>query len=130
MTTQKRRQLTQSEIQARRQLGQRGEVAAARWYEERGWEILARNWRCGKGELDIVTRKGEILVFCEVKTRSRVIHTAPGDAVNWQKQQQIRKLAYQWLAELEEFIPKVRFDVAEVVVQQGSLEVRILENAF
>jgi Holliday junction resolvase-like predicted endonuclease len=56
--------------QARRALGISGENAVAAWYEAHGYEVLARNWRCRAGELDLVVRRGRTFVFCEVKASS------------------------------------------------------------
>ncbi|MBV8236318.1 MAG: YraN family protein, partial [Acidimicrobiia bacterium] len=55
---------------ARRALGASGEQAAADWYVTNGYEIVARNWRCRDGELDLIVRRGRTFVFCEVKTRT------------------------------------------------------------
>ena len=55
---------------ARRALGIAGEDAAAAWYEANGYEVVARNWRCREGELDLVVRRNRTIVFCEVKTRT------------------------------------------------------------
>jgi putative endonuclease len=52
-----------------RALGQAGEHAAAEWYEARGYEVVARNWRCRDGELDLIVRQGRTIAFCEVKAR-------------------------------------------------------------
>ncbi len=72
--------------QARRTLGAGGEDAAAAWYVEHGYEVVARNWRCRQGELDLVLRRGRTVVFCEVKTRSTTAFGAPVEAVTRQKQ--------------------------------------------
>ena len=114
----------------RLQLGKDGEGAAAAWYEERGWHILDRNWRSGRGELDIVAYRDGVLVICEVKARTRATHFAPADAVDWKKQNQIRKLTRQWLAQAKIYYPKIRFDVAAVVIKDGTPDITILENAF
>lgn len=114
----------------RLQLGKSGEDAAAAWYEERGWHILDRNWRSGRGELDIVACRDGILVICEVKARSCANHFAPADAVNWKKQNQIRKLTHLWLAQAKGYFPNIRFDVAEVVAADKQLNVNVIENAF
>ncbi|MDA8038225.1 MAG: YraN family protein, partial [Actinomycetota bacterium] len=56
-------------MERRRALGALGEDLAAHWYAERGFRVVARNWRCREGECDLVASKGVLLVFCEVKTR-------------------------------------------------------------
>lgn len=110
-----------------RQLGSFGEDAAAAWYEARGYEVLARNWRCRDGELDLVVRRGRLVVFCEVKTRSGTRFGTPAEAVTRAKQVRIRHLAARWLAEAAPFRPaEIRFDV--VAVLDGTVEV--IDGAF
>lgn len=113
-----------------RQLGIAGEDAAAKWYQDRGWQILARNWRFGRGELDIIASQQDTVVFCEVKTRSSANFAWPSEAVNHKKQLQIRKLAVSWLEQSDIYYPIVRFDVAEVLPRAGRLEVEVYEDAF
>ena len=81
----------------RREIGHRGEDLAAEWYEAHGYEVVARNWRCRAGELDIVARKGSELVFCEVKARSSGSFGLPAEAVGYAKQARVRRLAGMWL---------------------------------
>jgi len=100
----------------------------AAWYAERGYQVLARNWRCPTGEIDLVARTGRTLVFCEVKTRSSTAFGAPVEAVTPSKQARLRRLAGCWLeadggrAQTSE----IRFDVASVLA--GRIEV--IEGAF
>ena len=129
------RRLSAKQVAERRQLGHDGETAAAQWYLDHGWEILARNWRCGRGELDVIAScnlagAGLAVAFCEVKTRRSTSFAWPSEAVNWKKQAQIRKLATSWLGQSQVFYPVVRFDVAEVTVNRGQLEVVMYEDAF
>src|SRR5205823_13850987 len=63
--------------QTRRLLGARGEAAVAAWYEARGFTVLARNWHCRDGELDLVVRDGRQYVFCEMKSRTTELFGAP-----------------------------------------------------
>jgi putative endonuclease len=113
---------------ARRALGARGEDVAAEWYVRHGYEIVARNWRCRDGELDLVVRIGRTYVFCEVKTRTTDRFGAPVEAVNRNKQVRIRRLAARWLQERANGPAKdIRFDVASVL---GPHEVEVLEGAF
>jgi len=83
----------------RRRLGRYGEDLAARWYQEHGYEVVARNWSCGAGELDIVARKDDEYVFCEVKARSSSAFGLPAEAVGRVKQARLRRLAAMWLAQ-------------------------------
>ncbi len=113
---------------ARRALGAAGEAAVAEWYAERGYTVLARNWRCPSGELDLVVRRGRTVVFCEVKTRSSTAFGAPVEAVTPVKQARLRRLAGCWLeaAGRPASVSDLRFDVASVLA--GHIEV--IEGAF
>ena len=64
----------------------------ARWYEARGYEVLARNWRVREGELDLVVARDGALVFCEVKSRSSDAFGLPAEAVTVSKQARLRRL--------------------------------------
>jgi putative endonuclease len=112
-------------------LGERGEALAADWYEAEGYEVLARNWRCRAGELDLVLGCGRVVVFCEVTTRSSTRFGAPIEAITPAKSQRIRRLAAQWMAESELRGRELRFDVASVKVERGQVPVvEIIERAF
>ena len=112
---------------ARRDLGRSGEDAVAGWYRDRGYDVVARNWRCRDGELDLVVRRGRTFVFCEVKTRTSDAFGAPQEAVTRVKQARIRRLAARWLGEAAPVsAAAVRFDVASVLGGQ----VEVLEGAF
>lgn len=101
-------------------LGRWGEDLAAQHLEAAGYEVLARNWRCREGELDIVARLGGELVFVEVKARSGVGFGEPAEAVHRVKARRIHVLAAKWLAECR---PPgghdLRFDVISVVRRPG-----------
>lgn len=100
------------------QLGAKGEDFATQHYENNGWKILDRNWRCREGELDIIATKNQKLAFCEVKTRSNLNFGSPAEAITPKKQNRIRKLALLWLAQKKsdiEYLPEIRFHVAEVM---------------
>ena len=114
-------------------LGERGEKWAARFLRKRGFKILYRNYRAKHGgEVDIVCRDGEALVFVEVKTRSEssVRFGDPLDAVNRDKQQLIIRGALAWLRLLD--FPKImtRFDVVEIVVSDGKPRCNLISDAF
>src|SRR5512140_3783649 len=79
-------------------LGRAAEQAAAVHLERAGWRLLGRNVRIGRGELDIIARRGQVLAFVEVKARRTRTCGAPEDAVSPKKQHQIARLAELWLA--------------------------------
>ena len=111
----------------RRALGDAGEAAAAAWYEVAGYTVIARNWRCREGELDLVVARGRLYVFCEVKTRRTDTFGIPAEAVTRHKQMRIRRLAARWLQDGAPARPhSIRFDVASV--RNGVVEV--IEGAF
>ena len=99
----------------------------ARWYEARGYEVLARNWRVREGELDLVVARAGALVFCEVKSRSSDAFGLPAEAVTVSKQARLRRLAGLWLTADGRSWTDVRFDVASVVRGQVT---DVIESAF
>ena len=111
-------------------LGRQGERHAARHLQRQGYKLLFRNFRAGKaGEIDLVCRHGEVLVFVEVKTRSDEIFGRPVAAVDRKKRRRIARGAMAWLRMLDMPDLTFRFDVVEVVVGNPP-EVRVIENAF
>ncbi len=98
-------------------LGARGERIAAAFLADAGLRVLDRNWRCREGELDLVARDGDALVFCEVKTRRGTGFGSPVEAVTPAKQRRLRTLARRWLAAHDEHAPDLRFDVVGVLVR-------------
>jgi putative endonuclease len=99
---------------ATNELGRRGEDLAAEYLTQRGMVVLARNWRCRRGELDLVASQGDRLVVCEVKTRSGPGYGHPAEAVTATKAARIRHVARYWLAEHSTRWCEVRFDVLAV----------------
>ena len=95
-----------------------------------GWKILRRNFRApGGGEVDLVCRDRDTLVFAEVKTRRNEEMGRPLDAVDQKKQQLIRRGAMHWLRLLEMPDITFRFDVIEVLATDP-VEIRVIESAF
>ena len=99
------------------ELGAHGERIAAAYLIDAGLRVLDRNWRCRDGELDIVARDGDALVFCEVKTRRGIGYGQAVEAVGRAKQRRLRTLAQRWLAAHDEHAPELRFDVVGVLVR-------------
>ncbi|MGI8775246.1 MAG: YraN family protein [Actinomycetota bacterium] len=117
-------------MDARPQLARSGEDLAAALYRRAGFEIVSRNHRTRYGELDLIARKGRLLVFCEVKTRRTDRWGAPAEAVGWDKQRRLRQLATEWLAQHRPGRVEIRFDVVSVLVGDGAPEVQHIPAAF
>jgi len=97
-------------------VGRHGEDVVARALEDQGWEVLARNWRCPIGEIDIVARDGGDAVAVEVKTRRSVAFGSPLEAVTHVKLARLRRLAAAWLAAQDRHFDGVRVDVVGVML--------------
>jgi putative endonuclease len=110
----------------RKDLGRAGEDAAAAWYEEHGYEVVARNWQCRQGEIDLIVRRARTVVFCEVKTRTTDMFGAPVEAITRDKRDRLRRLAARWLGDQRSPVREIRFDVVSVL--DGRVE--ILHGAF
>lgn len=111
-------------------LGGRGEKVAAEYLRKQGLKILCRNYRCPLGELDIVAREGQTLVFVEVKTRA-YDDPKPEEQVNTFKQHQLTKAGRHFLARYGNQLPPARFDVVAVVWPKGKAPIiRHTKHAF
>ena len=97
-------------------LGDFGEQAAAEHLMGKGYTILERNYRCRAGELDLVARKEQWLVFVEVKTRSSRRYGQPAEAVGYKKQIHMRRVAAHYLS-CHPTRQEIRFDVVEVYAE-------------
>jgi putative endonuclease len=118
-------------VPARRALGASGEDLAAGWYAAEGYQVLDRNWRCREGELDLVLRRRDVVVFCEVKARRGPAFGTPAEAVVASKQRRIRLLALRWLEAHPGVSGELRFDVAAVEARRGYRPVvEVVEAAF
>ena len=112
-------------------LGSYGERVAVRALTDAGLQVLDRNWRCRDGELDVIARDGDALVFCEVKTRTGTGFGHPAEAVTAVKRRRLRLLARAWLAAHDEHEPDLRFEVVGVhVPASGPARVTHLRIAF
>ncbi len=120
-------------MNARQHFGRAAEEAAARYLIRHGWRLLGRNVRIGRGELDIVARRGPVLAFVEVKARRTRTCGAPEDAVGALKRRQVARLAELWLAARPwalTGVDDVRFDI--IAVDSGAFPstIRHLPAAF
>jgi putative endonuclease len=115
---------------ARLELGKEGEDLALKKVESLGYRCIARNYRCSLGELDLIARDGETLVFIEIKTRKGRSLDYAKEAVHARKQRQMSKVALAYMKSTGCEDAKARFDV--VVIHQKGLdkEIEVIRNAF
>jgi putative endonuclease len=116
--------------------GKWAEDLVSRWYEQHGYVIVARNWRCKRGELDVIACKDGVLVVCEVKARASNAFGTPAEAVTPTKQLKVRRATTDFRTSLRDSndplltlvknAQKVRFDVACVLGTQ----LEILQDVF
>lgn len=102
-------------------VGRGGELVARRRLEDSGWELLATNYRFGRREVDVVARKGDVVAFVEVKTRSSPGCGLPEEAVTLRQRRDIEMVAREFLVRRKILGPKVRFDVVAVEVVRGQV---------
>jgi putative endonuclease len=115
----------------RLELGRLGEALAAARLEAAGLRVVARNWRCREGEIDLIAAGHGLLVFCEVKTRRGHGYGSPAAAVTHAKQARLRRLAAAYLAASPAVPCRVRFDVVAVTwPRSGQPTVEHLDGVF
>src|SRR5437867_3739193 len=111
--------------------GELGERAAKKHLRRLGLKFLTRNFRSERGEIDLIFRDADCLVFVEVKTRSSEDWTRPAAAVNGRKRRLLSQTALDYLRVLKNPPVKIRFDIVEVLLCDGAVrEVRHLPNTF
>jgi putative endonuclease len=111
--------------------GQVGERAAKDHLQKSGLKFLTANFRSDRGEIDLVFRDDDCLVFVEVKTRTAGGWTRPAAAVDAGKRRRLTRCAFDYLRLLKNPPIKIRFDVVEVLLEEGNVgEVRHLPNTF
>jgi putative endonuclease len=111
-------------------IGSRGEDVAADVYRRRGYRVVARNWRCRLGELDLVVERGGVLVFCEVKSRRQSVFGGGFEAVTGRKRAKLRAVAEAFLQATGSRPQAIRFDVASVAVRGARSTVELFQDAF
>lgn len=113
------------------QRGARGEKLARRHLRQHGYKILYRNFR-GRtgGEIDIVCRDGDTLVFVEVKTRTSEDFGRPIETIRTEQRQRISRGALAWLRMLDDPDILFRFDVVEVLMMEKEPRIELIKNAF
>jgi len=114
------------------ELGSIGEQLASNYIKGNGYYILDCNYRTKLGELDIIAKKDNIIVFIEVKTRTSNIYGEPSEAVNYNKQKKIHRLSQQYILHrrLDQDCWIYRFDVIEVKIRDKKYKINHIQNAF
>lgn len=114
----------------KQELGKFGEEIATNYLKQNGYEIIQRNFKAKQGEIDIIARQKEEIIFVEVKTRKSLAYGLPIEAVNEIKQKHIYRTAqyYLYLYHLEkEFI---RLDIIEIYKRDKKIKINHIKNAF
>ena len=116
-------------------LGTEGERLASSFLRDRGYRILAQNYRCDMGEIDLIAMKEDLIAFVEVKTRRTLAFGRPAEAVGFEKQRHIKRVAavflqreafkYRFSADAE-----FRFDIIEILYRKSGATITHLRNAL
>lgn len=112
------------------QVGKRGEEAALRFLRQRGYRILQKNYVCKMGEVDLIAKEKDTLVFIEVKTRTSTAFGPPQLAVNAAKQIQLSQAALSFLKEKRLEDVRARFDVVAVLLGPEGEKIELIKDAF
>ena len=115
-----------------RNFGKNSEILAADFLQKNGYTIVELNYRCNLGEIDIIARHGETLVFAEVKARSSYRRGNPKEALGYAKRKRISQIAMFYLKKTGQMRAKARFDVIAIHPSENTEEPRIelIKNAF
>ena len=115
---------------ATNEFGELGERIAARYLEKSGWKILARRYRSGRRDIDLIAQQNELIAFVEVKARATDDFGDPVEAVNQRKQKEITKSAQQWIDRHGRAGESYRFDVLGVLLKERRVFIRHVPGAF
>ena len=117
-------------LNQRQKFGEKGESMAARYLKKTGYKILEKNFRTQLGEIDIIAKDGETIVFVEVKSRRSVQFGSPKWAITPKKQRKISMVALQYLKTTDQSTVKARFDVVTIIATQDKQKIEVIKNAF
>jgi len=110
--------------------GEQGERIAERWLRLRGWRVVARRFRSGHRDIDLVVEREGVVAFVEVKARRGAEFGGPLEAVNWRKQRELGRSARVWVSRHGRTTDAYRFDVIGVLVEGNRVRIRHVEDAF
>ena len=111
-------------------LGHLGEKIALKKIKGLGYKLIAKNYRCVLGEIDLIARDGDSLVFIEIKTRKGASIGYAKEAVDQKKMKQISKAALTYMKENDCYDAKSRFDVIAINIKGNKKEIEVIKNAF
>jgi len=117
-------------VNKNKSIGKYGEDRATEFLQRNGYQVIDRNWRCQVGEIDIVARDVDCLVFAEVKTRTRVGFGHPFEAITSAKMQTMRKLVGEWCRAHHIASVQVRLDAISVLLSGGRVQIEHLKQVF
>jgi len=115
---------------ARKQTADQGESLVAEHLQAQGFQIVARNARVGRLEIDVIARRGELLVFCEVRTRTSADFLDPIVTIDRHKVERVRRAAAGWLQTARVRAEELRFDAASVILGGATPSITYYEAAF
>lgn len=116
--------------QATNEFGELGERIAARWFQRSGWRVVARRFRAGRRDIDLIIEREGLVAFVEVKSRTGSEFGDPVEAVHRRKQRSLTKSAQSWIARHGRSDEKYRFDVVGVLVSGERVFVKHVPGAF
>lgn len=118
-------------MEPRKQMGNTSEDIALAYLQEQGYQLVVRNFRCKTGEIDLILKKEQYLVFVEVRSRTGRDYGEPSESVNRKKQDKVRKTAQYYLYCNPQFASYYcRFDVISIVWEQGIQNLEWIKDAF
>lgn len=118
-------------MEKRRQLGNQSESLAKKFLAQNGYTVVRTNFSCSQGEIDLIVRDKQMLIFAEVRSKTNQHYGEPLETVNWKKQQKIKKTAQYFLyhhQEMQQYY--CRFDVISIVWQDGAANLQWIPDAF
>ncbi len=117
-------------LSRQQQFGEKGESIAERHLKRRGYKILEKNYRTKVGEIDIIAKEKNTIVFVEVKTRRSWQFGNPKGAVTPAKQRKISMVALHYLKTMDRSNARARFDVVAITASRDKPQIEIIKNAF
>lgn len=115
----------------RKKIGEHGEKLAQTYLCQRGYRIIAANYHCHYGEIDIIAQDGDVLVFVEVRSKSNIQYGRPEETVDLKKQNKLKKTAQYYLCQQKQMERYCRFDVVAIIWDTNlSAEIHLMQDAF